>query len=164
MTDDDAKKHDILSDLLSNAQSDETLPDAEDLNTLLYRDPKELEQTHHRAFRLTDLHAELGPAGRAALLDEAEDREPDMEYRSFRLSGGPRDKKKATIYFPNKLHIRLRSAKHQAKKLAPEELRSHVTMSDIVTIALRIALREFEMKGKNSLMLKLLMKNIQRKM
>ncbi len=167
MAADETKKdtvQDVLSELLTSAQRDETIPDAEDLNTLLYRDPKELGERRHRSFRLSDAYEDLGPAGRAALVDEDRDDEEEYDLRSFRLAQTPRNKKKATVYFPKKLHTRLRSAKYQVKKLVPPEMRSYVTMSDIVTIALRIALREFEMKGKNSLMLKLLVKNIQRKM
>lgn len=168
MAADETKKkdvvQDVLAELLTSAQRDETIPDAEDLNALLYRDPKEISERRHRSFRLSNAYDDLGPAGRAALVDEDRDEDVDQELRSFRLAQAPRNKKKATVYFPKKLHTRLRSAKYQVKKLVPPEMRSYVTMSDIVTIALRIALREFEMKGKNSLMLKLLVKNIQRKM
>lgn len=154
----DAPKYDILAELLSGASEPVSGDEAEDLDTLLYRDKSEVGKPQYRSFRLADTEDSPGQYAKNILIDLA-DPEPEDQYRSFRLAV-PANKKKATVYFPPKLHNRLKSAKFHIKKMVPEEHKSQVSMSDIVAISLRIALREFEMKGESSLMLKLIMKHI----
>ncbi len=153
-----AEQRNVLQELLQGAV-EEPGPGEDDLRKLLYRDPKET-VSGHRSFRLSD----TGPRAMPIDPEDFKGREDDSieMYQSFRLAL-PLSKKKATIYFPKKLHMRLKSTKHQLKKLVPEELSSRVTMSDIVTLALRIVLQEFENKGDKSLLLKFMVKNLERK-
>lgn len=154
----DSRKVDVLAELLSGGADPGPTDEAEDLNPLLYRDKSEVSKPRYRSFRLTDLDESPGQYAKNILLS-IDDPEPEEQYRSFRLAV-PLNKKKATVYFPAKLHNRLKSAKYHIKKLAPEEYKSQISMSDIVAISLRIALREFEMKGDQSLMLKLILKHL----
>lgn len=154
-------KYDILAELLGGGSDPSASQEADDLNALLYRDKSEVAKPQYRSFRLSELDDSPGQYARNILLELA-DPETEEQYRSFRLAV-PANKKKATVYFPPKLHNRLKSAKYHIKKLVPDEYKSQVSMSDIVAISLRIALREFEMKGESSLMLKLITKHLSKK-
>ncbi|THB71937.1 MAG: hypothetical protein D6E12_00380 [Desulfovibrio sp.] len=156
MADRATKDQDVLKELLSGVHED-TTPDLEDLDKILYRDPKEAQNLAHRSFRLSDgaVPTPFQAVSGNLLGDEEED-----DHRSFRLT--TLSKKKSTVYFSRKMHSRLKYAKYQLRKLVPEEYRTAVSMSDIVNNALKIVLHEFETKNDKSILLKMTLKAIKK--
>lgn len=154
MADKATKEPDVLKELLNGVHEDSP-PDLEDLNKILYRDPKEAVHPSHRSFRLSE-----GQLGLGETRDLFDDEEEEEEHRSFRLTAIT--KRKSTIYFTRKMHSRLKYAKYQLRKLVGEEHRSSISMSDIVNNALRIVLHEFEQKNDKSILLKMTLKNLKK--
>ena len=150
---------DVMMDLLEGRE--EKVPDTmDDLDKLLYRDPKEIKQDSHRSFRLsTEAHT---PA--PVVLGTEENEEAVLEqdkHKSFRLSLF--HKKKSTVYFSRKMHARLKFAKYQMQKLVNDDVKAQISMSSIVNNALKIVLHEFETKRDKSVLLKVMLKDLYRK-
>lgn len=147
---------DIMGDLLSGGADQDGAPDLLDLEKIIHRDPGEASKVDHRSFRMS---SGGGVGGKPFLLDPGELKgDPEPQVQSFRLA--PLDIKKTTVYFSNKLHIRLKSAKYNLKKCVPSDKQSLVTMSEIVNIALRIVLAEYEAKGEAGLLGRLIKKKL----
>lgn len=148
------RTNDILADVL-NAPNEEKNLQTDDLDKLIYRDPKELQRVVHRAFKLTDMSAP-SPSTELRKLVEPE-KEDYSDVQSFMLA--PR-KKKTTIYFSKKIHLMLKSAKYRMKKMVEPELQNKISMSSIINNALIIVLHEFEVKGEKSILLKQIVKKL----
>lgn len=157
MMNNEPKRRDVLRDLLNGKEDGGVPTDLDDLNKLLYRDPRDAQaESEHRSFRLSS-HEE---SSRGFDLEENEEDVELDEHRSFRLSVV--SKKKSTIYFSRKMHARLKYAKYQLRKMMPNPFKSQVSMSNIVNNALKIVLHEFESKHDKSVLLKVTMKNMKK--
>ncbi len=143
----------------SEAQSYST----DDLEKIIYRDPKELKQATHRPFRLSGLTSAFThprPVGDLRKLVAPDPNDEYLEDRSFQLT--PLNRKKTTIYFTKKIHKMLKSAKYSMKKMVEPELQKKISMSLIINNALVIVLHEFDMKGEESVLLKQMMKKLKK--
>ncbi len=146
---------DILADVLNTPSEVPTLH-TEDLDKIIYRDPKELQRVVHRAFRLTDVRTPtIGTELRRLIEPEKDD---DLVHQSFQLT--PMNKKKTTIYFSKKIHLMLKSAKYRMRKMVEPELSNKISMSSIINNALIIVLHEFDVKGEKSILLKQIVKKL----
>lgn len=153
-TREERRTSDILSEVLGAATDANSLQ-TDDLDKLIYRDPKELQRVVHRAFKLTNFSA---PAISTDLRKLVEPEKEDFEdVQSFHLA--PR-KKKTTIYFSKKIHLMLKSAKYRMRKMVDPELEKKISMSSIINNALIIVLHEFEVKGEKSILLKQIVKKL----
>ncbi len=151
----DNKSRDILSEVL-NAPHEITALQTDDLDKLVYRDPQELRRVVHRAFRLTDFSTPAVSTDLRKLVEP--DKDDDVEHQSFSLT--PLNRKKTTIYFSKKIHLMLKSAKYRMRKLVDPSLQNKISMSGIINNALIIVLHEFEVKGEKSILLKQIVKKL----
>lgn len=150
------KSRDILSDVL-NATQEAPAMHTDDLDKLIYRNPQELQRVVHRAFRLTDFSAPSVSTDLRKLVEPDKDDE-SLEHQSFQLTS--LTKKKTTIYFSKKIHLMLKSAKFRMRKMVEPELQNKISMSSIINNALIIVLHEFEVKGEKSVLLKQIVKKL----
>ncbi len=156
-TDHTVHKRDILTDVLNGASEEKGLG-LDDLDRIIYRNPSELKNIVHKPFKLTTQHSIQHVDELRRLLEEDDD---DLEeHHSFRLTDIT--SKKTTVYFSRKIYTKLKSAKYHMKKLVPDELRSKISMSRIINNALIIVLHEFERKEENSVLLKQMVKVLQK--
>jgi len=132
----DKNRKDILANLLGGADEDDDSAEGLALQHLIRRPFQAGRNT-----AATD-RAEPGPIGR----------------RSFQL--GELSKKKTTIYLSHELYKDLLRAKKLLRKLAPEDRQAQVSMSCIVDNALKIMLKELELKGEDSILAKQLSKSL----
>ncbi|MDH5299500.1 MAG: hypothetical protein OEV91_10820 [Desulfobulbaceae bacterium] len=72
-------------------------------------------------------------------------------------------KKKSTHYLSEEVFEELTDARDRIQLMLPEELSQQVSKSGIVDTALKMILRELEEKGKNSILLKQIIKDKQEK-
>jgi hypothetical protein len=151
------KQIDILSEILTGP-SDVQASQTEDLEKIIYRDPKELQRVVHRAFRLSDSHTPTIGADLKRLIEPEKD--DDLEHQSFQLTS--LNKKKTTIYFSKKIHLMLKSAKYRMRKMVEPDLSNKISMSSIINNALVIVLHEFEVKGEKSILLKQIVKKLKK--
>ncbi len=149
------KRTDILSEIL-NTPEDIQAMQTDDLEKIIYRDPKELQRVVHRAFRLSDFRTPAIGAELKRLIEPEKD--DDLEHQSFHLTS--LNKKKTTIYFSKKIHLMLKSAKYRIRKMVEPELSNKISMSSIINNALIIVLHEFDMKGEKSVLLKQIVKKL----
>lgn len=155
---DNEPRRDIMSELL-DGKADSPSFSTDDLEKIIYRDPKELKKSVHRAFRLTNF-SQPQVSEELRKLVEPDPADEFLEDRSFHLT--PLNKKKTTIYFTKKIHKMLKSAKYRMKKMVPQELQNKVSMSLIINNALIIVLHEFDVKGEDSVLLKQMMKKLKK--
>ncbi len=149
---------DIMADILGS-QSEAPAAQADDLERIIYRNPQELKQPMHRAFRLTDAAQPAMPEDLKRLVLPDKDDE-DQEHSSFRLTDIV--KKKTTIYFSKKIHLMLKSAKYQIKKMIEPELQSQISMSSIINNALIIVLHEFDLKREKSILYRQIIRKLKK--
>jgi len=158
----DSKRVDIMSEILGGGPKDfgaeGPVMQSDDLEKLVYRDPKELQKVVHRAFRLTAMTPEL-PSDLKKLVEPEKD-EFNEDHQSFKLTNIT--KKKTTIYFSKKVHLMLKSAKYKLKKIIDPDLASQISMSSIINNALIIVLHEFELKEDKSILYKQILKKLGR--
>lgn len=155
---DNEPKQDIMSEIL-DGKSDAPSYNTDDLEKIIYRDPKELKKAVHRAFRLTS-HSDANGTTDLRKLVEPDPADELLADKSFQLT--PLNKKKTTIYFTKKIHKMLKSAKYRMKKMVDPELQNKVSMSLIINNALIIVLHEFDVKGEDSILLKQMMKKLKK--
>ncbi len=151
------KSGDILAEVLGASQENQALQ-TDDLDKLIYRDPKELQRVVHRAFRLTDFSAPAVSTDLRKLIEP--DKDDALDHQSFHLTS--LNKKKTTIYFSKKIHLMLKSAKYRMRKMVDPELQNKISMSSIINNALIIVLHEFEVKGEKSILLKQIVKKLKK--
>lgn len=153
------RRPDIMSEIL-NASPESQEANAEDLDKIIYRDPKELQKVVHRAFRLSATSDQvMGDDLKKLVQPDATD---DIgEHKSFQITN--LRKKKTTIYFSKKIYLMLKSAKYKMKKMVEPEMQSKISMSSIINTALLIVLHEFDIKGENSVLLRQTVKRLKKK-
>ncbi len=71
-------------------------------------------------------------------------------------------KKKVTYYIPEKISVELSEAKAKIKVMVPNELKSRVSMSKIVELALNSIFNELETKGQKSSLVKNILRKCQK--
>jgi hypothetical protein len=149
-----------MSEILGSSGPETPIMSTDDLEKIIYRDPKELQKVVHRAFRLTSMAGEPTLPSDLKKLVEPEKEDFNEEHHSFQLTN--LTKKKTTIYFSKKVHLMLKSAKYKIKKMVAPELQSQVSMSSIINNALVIVLHEFELKEDKSILYKQILKKLGR--
>lgn len=154
----ETRRVDIMSEILGSTAPDTPIMNTDDLEKIIYRDPKELQKVVHRAFRLSTMAPAL-PEDLKKLVEPEKD-DFNEEHHSFQLTN--LTKKKTTIYFSKKVHLMLKSAKYKIKKMVAPELQSQVSMSSIINNALVIVLHEFELKEDKSILYKQILKKLGR--
>ncbi len=87
------------------------------------------------------------------VLGEAE----PVRHRSFRLTRNP--KKKVTFYLTPETEWKLEEVKTRLKMLVSDRHGLRISKSAIVDNALKIMLREFELKGEDSILLRQMIRN-----
>jgi hypothetical protein len=129
------KKKDIFDDILEGSEED-TIPGMEDLAELLYRrgKPSNEASTKKSVSAPKQKEKEKSPA-----------------------------KKKVTYYIPEKIFVELSEAKAKIKVMVPTELKSRVSMSRIVELALSSIFKELGTKGQKSSLIKNILKENQKK-
>lgn len=127
------KKQDILKDLLSNP-SGETTPELEALTRFIQKKGREPQ--------------------------EPEDGDQDSSTRSRRSKLPP--KKRTTCYLKKDIFKNLGKTKKKIREMVPPESKTSISKSLIVAQALRIILKEFEIKGKNSVLVKQILRKIEK--
>ncbi len=155
---DNEPRRDIMSEIL-DGKADAPSYSTDDLEKIIYRDPKELHKAVHKAFRLTSI-SDRKKTDDLRKLVEPDPADEFLEDKSFHLT--PLNKKKTTIYFTKKIHKMLKSAKYRMKKMVDPELQKRVSMSLIINNALIIVLHEFDVKGEDSILLKQMMKKLKK--
>lgn len=122
------KEKDVLDDILGGSQ-DSSTQGMKDLTELLYRrgrpSAKSPPKTKKRVRVLKQREQEKRPA-----------------------------KKKATYYISKKVSVELSEAKAKIRVMVPPELKSRVSLSRIVNVALKFILKELEAKGQKSPLVK----------
>lgn len=154
----ETRRVNIMAEILCGSAQEAPALHTDDLEKIVYRDPKELQKVVHRAFRLTAMEPDL-PEDLRKLVEPEKD-EFDEEHQSFKLTN--LTKKKTTIYFSKKVHLMLKSAKYKLKKIVDPELQSQISMSSIINNALVIVLHEFELKEDKSILYKQILKKLGR--
>jgi hypothetical protein len=129
------KKKDIFDDLLKGSEED-SIPGVEDLTELLYR--------------------------RGQPSTEASTKKSVRAPKQKRKEKTPA-KKKVTYYIPEKISVELGEAKAKIKVMVPKELKSRVSMSRIVELALNSIFNELETKGQKSSLVKDILRESQKK-
>ncbi len=129
------KKKDILDDILKGSEED-SIPGMDDLTELLYRGGQ--------------------PSAEASTKKSVV---APKQKRKEKTSA----KKKVTYYIPEKISVELGEAKAKIKVMVPEELKSRVSMSRIVELALNSIFNELKTKGQKSSLVKDILKESQKK-
>jgi hypothetical protein len=129
------KKKDILDDILKGSEEG-SIPGMEDLTELLY----------HRGQPST----------------EASTKKSVVAPKQKRKEKMPA-KKKVTYYIPENISVELGEAKAKIKVMVPKKLKSRVSMSRIVEVALNSIFNELETKGQKSSLVKDILKESQKK-
>jgi hypothetical protein len=129
------KKKDIFADILEGSEED-SIPGMEDLAELLYR--------------------------RGQPSTEASTKKSVMAPKQKRKEKMPA-KKKVTYYIPEKIFVELGEATAKIKIMVPPELKSRVSMSRIVEVALSSIFKELGTKGQKSSLMKNILKENQKK-
>ena len=129
------KKKDIFDDILGGSEED-SIPGMEDLAELLYRRGK--------------------PSTEASTKKSVS--APKQKSKEKRPA-----KKKVTYYIPEKVFVELGEAKAKIKVMVPPELKSRVSMSRIVELALSSIFKELGTKGQKSSLVKDLLRESQKK-
>ena len=129
------KKKDIVDDILEGSVED-SIPGMEDLAELLYRRGK--------------------PSTEASTKKSVS--APKQKSKEKRPA-----KKKVTYYIPEKVFVELGEAKAKIKVMVPPELKSRVSMSRIVELALSSIFKELGTKGQKSSLVKDLLRESQKK-
>jgi hypothetical protein len=121
------KKRDVLSELLAD-KSFEGLVSKKELNTLnkLISDTPHINSSHNKQTEKTK-KTTLGKKKRES-------------------------KKKTTLYLSEEVFENLESATNEIRTIVPENLRARVSQSQIVNQALILILKEYEARGKNSML------------
>ncbi len=130
------KKKDIFDDLLKGSEED-SIPGVEDLTELLYRRRGQ-------------------PSTEASTKKSV--RAPEQKRKEKTPA-----KKKVTYYIPEKISVELGEAKAKIKVMVPKELKSRVSMSRIVELALNSIFNELETKGQKSSLVKNILRESQKK-
>lgn len=128
------KKEDILKDLLS-APSAKATPEIEALTSFIQkqsREPLEPEEDDNR------------------------------DYSSRLRSGKVPIKKRTTCYLAKDIFKDLGKTKKKIREMVPPESKTSISKSLIVAQALRIILKEFEIKGENSVLVKRILSRIKK--
>lgn len=129
------KKKDIFDDILEGSEED-SIPGMEDLTKLLYR--------------------------RGQTSTEASTKKSVRAPKQKKKEKMPA-KKKVTYYIPKKIFVELSEAKAKIKIMVPPELKSRVSMSRIVELALSSIFKELGTKGQKSFLVKNILKENQKK-
>lgn len=129
------KKKDIVDDILEGSVED-SIPGMEDLAELLYRRGQ--------------------PSTEASTKKSV--RAPKQKRKEKRPA-----KKKVTYYISENIFVELSEAKAKIKVMVPPELKSRVSMSRIVELALSPILQELGIKGQKSFLVKNILTKIQKK-
>jgi len=129
------KKKDIFDDILEGSEED-SIPGIEDLTELLYRRGQ--------------------PSTEASTKKSV--RVPKQKRKEIRPA-----KKKVTYYIPENIFVELGEAKAKIKVMVPKELKSQVSMSRIVELALSSIFRELGIKGQKSSLVKDILRESQKK-
>lgn len=129
------KKKDIFDDILKGSEED-SIPGMEDLAELLYRRGQ--------------------PSTEASTKKSV--RAPNQKRKGKKLA-----KKKVTYYIPENIFVELGEAKAKIKVMVPPELKSRVSMSRIVELALSSIFKELGTKGQKSSLVKNILKKNQKK-
>ncbi|MBC2696313.1 MAG: hypothetical protein HF982_13765 [Desulfobacteraceae bacterium] len=128
------KKKDIFDDLLKGAEED-SIPGIKDLTELLYsRGQPSTEASTKKIVRAS------------------------QQKRKEKTTA----KKKVTYYIPEKISVELSEAKAKIKVMVPSELKSRVSMSKIVELALNSIFNELETKGQKSSLVKNILRKCQK--
>lgn len=123
------KKRDILEELLNNPAA-ETPPELEELACLIHQ------------------HGQEAQGAR----DGIEKSHAIQPNRKLSL------KKKTTCYLSKNISENLDKAKTKIREMAPAYLKNSISKSQILGQALRVILKDFEVKGKNSVLVKQILK------
>lgn len=129
------KKKDIFDDILVGSEED-SIPGMEDLTELLYRRGK--------------------PSTEASTKKRVS--APKQKRKVKRQA-----KKKVTYYIPENIFVELGEANAKIKVMVPKELKSQVSMSRIVELALSSIFKELGTKGQKSSLVKNILKEKQKK-
>lgn len=129
------KKKDIVDDILEGSVED-SIPGMEDLAELLYRRGQ--------------------PSTEASTKKSV--RAPKQKRKEKRPA-----KKKVTYYISENIFVELSEAKAKIKVMVPPELKSRVSMSRIVELALSPILQELGIKGQKSFLVKNILTKTQKK-
>lgn len=129
------KKKDIFDDIF-NGSEEASIPGIEDFTELLYRKGK--------------------PSTKANAKKSV--RAPKQERKEIRLA-----KKKVTYYIPENIFVELGEAKAKIKVMVPKKLKSRVSMSRIVELALNSIFKELGTKGQKSSLVKDILRESQKK-
>jgi len=152
------RRVDIMAEILGNPAQEAPVLHTDELEKIVYRDPKELQKVVHRAFRLTEVNSNLPEDLKKLVIPDKEDL--GEEHQSFQLTN--LTKKKTTIYFSKKVHLMLKSAKYKLKQMVDPDLQSQISMSSIINNALVIVLHEFDLKEDKSILYKQILKKLGR--
>jgi hypothetical protein len=128
------KKRDVLSALLTGDSSEGMISNKE----------------------LNALHKLLGPTPKKP---SANRKQPEKTKKTAARKKKKETQKKTTYYLSKDVFENLDRAKKEIQSIVPENLRSKVSKTQIVSQALTIILKEFEDKGENSR----LVRNIKKK-
>lgn len=129
------KKKDIFDDILGGSEED-SIPGMEDLAELLYRRGQ--------------------PSTKAST-------KKSVRALKQKRKGKRPAKKKVTYYIPENIFVELSEAKAKIKVMVPPELKSRVSMSRIVELALSPILQELGIKGQKSSLVKNILTKTQKK-
>ena len=128
------KKNDILGSIIDGVEED-SIHDTDDLTELLYRRGRPSDQLS---------------AKKSIGIPQQKKKEKGSA------------KKKVTYYIPEKVSVELGEAKAKIKVMVPAKLKSLVSMSRIVELALSSIFNELETKGQKSSLVKKILKESQK--
>ena len=128
------KKNDILGSIIDGVEED-SIHDTDDFTELLYRRGRPSDKlSAKKSIRI-----------------------PQQKKKENGLA-----KKKVTYYIPEKVSVELGEAKAKIKVMVPAKLKSLVSMSRIVELALSSIFNELETKGQKSSLVKNILKENQK--
>ena len=100
---------------------------------------------------------ENGPSRNALVKTK---KQPGKSTKVTATGKKPKKTRKSTHYLSQEISQNLNRTQMAINTLIPADLRSNVSKSRIVNHSLAIILREFEVKGKNSRLVRTIMQNI----